>query len=187
MRRSARVRRDPITPEEARAAQDYAQREGTAEAFEVAADAWEEAGSLKQADRMRSRANELAVAAAAQQLDRKLQSVALSYGVPEYGQIEPKGDFWISDDDPTKRGRSVRIPLPFEAKPPFERQMFFRGYVEKGLAGWGSGYRFEPWRGLAAEVTEFAPERSSRPILDALANIYRSAIEDSLRKRGRRR
>ena len=189
MRRS---RRDPgrsrVTPEDAREAQAFANREGTAEAFEVAADAWEEAGGLKQAERMRWRANELHVADAAERLERLLKSIALSYGAYETGRIDPRGDFWLSDLDHSKRTRSVLIAVPFKPKPPREQEEYFRGYVEKSDRGFTGGYRLEPWRGFAAEVTELeevAP--SPKPIISALANIYKGAIEDRLRKRGRRK
>ena len=185
MRRS---RRDPVTPEEAREAQAFANREGTAAAFEVAADAWEEAGSLKQAERMRWRANELYVADAAERLERLLESISLSYGAYETGLIEPRGDYWLSEDDLSQRSRSVRISVPFPPKPPRANDAFFRGYVQKSDRGWTGGYRFEPWRGIATDVTELEEVTpSAKPIISALANVYRDAIEDRLRKRGRRK
>lgn len=183
-----RPRRDPISPEEAREAQAFANREGTAAAFEVAADAWEEAGGLKQAERMRWRANELHVADAAERLERLLKSIALSYGAYEIGHIDPRGDYWLSDLDLSKRTRSIVILVPFKPKPPREQEEYFRGYVEKSDRGFSGAYRFEPWRGFATEVTELEEVTASpQPIIAALSNVYREAIEDRLRKRGGRR
>lgn len=183
-----RTRRDPVTPEEAREAQAFANREGTAAAFEVAADAWEEAGSLKQAERMRWRANELYVADAAERLERLLESISLSYGAYESGRIEPRGDYWLSEDDLSQRSRSVRISVPFPPKPPRANGTFFRGYVQKSDRGFTGGYRFEPWHGMAADVTELEEiTPSPKPIISTLANVYKGVIEDRLRKQRSRK
>lgn len=103
-------RRGPDT--RASAAQAHARQEGTGDAFDVAADAWEEAGRLKQAERLRHRANELHVISATDLLKRRLELAAREAGHFETGTIEPRGDFWLSEDDPARRGKSLRIEIP---------------------------------------------------------------------------
>lgn len=178
-----RSRRDPITPEEAREAQAFANREGTPEAFEVAADAWEEAGRLKQAERMRWRANELHVADAAERLERALESAAAASGSHEYGKIEPRGDFWLSELDDSWRGRSIRINVPSGLVNIFDisRERYFEGYINKSDHGWSGGYQFRPWRGIPEGFVELDRERSSVGITKQIVQAYREAIE--LRRR----
>ena len=119
-----RARRDPET--RARVTQEHARREGTGDAFDVAADAWEEAGRNKQAGRMRQRANELHVTEAIALLERRLEHAASEAGFFEYGVVEPRGDFWLSEDDHFSRGKSLAIIVPGG-----ERNVVFEALIQK--------------------------------------------------------
>lgn len=173
-----RRRRDPTA--RARAAQEGAAREGTADAFEVAADAWEEAGATKQAERMRVRANELYVQEAIRKLERRLETFTRESGHLEYASIEPRGDFWLSEHDRHQRGKSLEIALPNRelAERVGEGRLRFDAIVSKtqGAEGWSGGWQLWTYGGgrVPRSFQPIEGPATEEDVLHAIESAYRS-------------
>lgn len=131
-------RRDPATTNEAQAAQAHAVREGTAGAFDVAADAWEEAGSPFRAYLMRQRATELYVNDAADRLKVALERAAMrGAGEHLHAIVAPEGDYWISGADPIERGKTVTIQIPDPSRRYSMETQLTRTWANRWRAGFG--------------------------------------------------
>ena len=191
--------RDPTErARRAREAQASAAREETGDAFEVAADAWEEAGAQKQADRMRMRANELYVEEAIRKLERSLETIAREAGHLEYASIEPRGDHWLSELDEHQRGKSLEIAIPNRelAERVGEGRLRFDAVVSKtrGANGWSGGWQL--WtRGGGRVRDSFQPiegPATEEDVLDAIESAYRALLRaptfapDASRRHARR-
>lgn len=148
-------------------------------ALEVAADAWEEAGDLKRAGRLRARANEVLVREAASRLEYALEELARRSGDPEFARVEPRGDYYVSEVDPQSRSRAVIIRVPYSAGPYDDKRQMFETLIGKGSHGWIASYGIGRHRALRWSATH----RFSSPkvMIASLTRLFGRAIRAARR------
>lgn len=194
MRPIRRFTRDPEA--RARAAQAHASIEGTGDAFLIAADAWEEAGALKQAQRLRARSNELYVDTAAADLARRLEHTACEVDDCVTAAVEPY--YAYTERNPDQRGKTVILAIP---NANLERKYMIRGVTFAAkiikLPGplWSGGSEIVTWPSTDTRTFRVAVPDGVTPraeeILQGIEARYRSLLiwrpGHPLRDRKRRR
>ena len=156
----------------------------------VAADAWEEANQIERAASMRARAWEIEVGAAAHALERQLEDVARERGQVAYAVIEPSGDYWLRESDPTSRGKTLRIEIPERRR--FNQPRFFSANIERTDAGWygmygtatgwGAGWPQKVFHATTREPSDENGPASptAAPVLGRIVLAYRFAVVEGL-------
>ena len=172
--------RDPMTTHEAAEIEVAARSIDDPDALEVAADAWEEAGEIARAERLRANANELVVVRAVNRLRYDLERSAREVAQQvEFGSVEPRGDFFLNDTDPAARSRRVKIPIPDRITP--SRTHFYEAYLRRqGDRTWAAGYAISRAYEGTIEESGLRTFTTQADAIDHLVNAYQRRFDKPL-------
>lgn len=107
---------------------------------------------------------------AARFLGEQLERVARERGEYFSPQVEPRGDYYISESDPTSRGKVIRIRLP--GRDENDRPLFFDGFISLGEDGWEGSY--QAFAHYGRTVANFGGTKTSSSVNPATSFVVRA-------------